>query len=729
MNNLNHILENPLNNNLKVEESIELSKKYKIPIHPKFLFFWNELSINSFILFLENLKKIEILQKENDFIFRILNDDFKKKFELIGVEHRVVKIDFEKSFENKTSFIEIDNFNSKILLANIGIYDFYDVSLNLIKKHLNKIIDFSKSFDGKTPCEILSNVCEIEIRDKGGSYIGSRMGRPEKAKLRDGFKIDGKIERPHGIFPIGDFGGRLRNIVDANQNENKIETLSKVYEDENGDFDIYRKNFSKNDFKKECYFEKYSGKKFLEKEENSVMYKKISINLNEKINEVREILSQTELSKLVKGVSKLESETRVCEHLSKAFLREKNKIRVNKDGTTRYDMIEMGLTHFKPKEIGTSIEKLKSLGYLKDYLGEDLKDENQLLEIFPQDVILPDCEIGEDEKASDFIIRVSKFIDDELELLYKKDRFYNFKSREDTIGHLIVGLAPHTSAGIVGRIIGYSKTQGCFSHPVWHAAQRRNLDGDENGIILLLDCLINFSKEYLPNMRGRKTMDTPLVLTTHLILEQIDDEVFGVDIVKNYDLDFYRKAKNYTESYEIKSKKIVDKIKEEDLDKKYFDYHFTHNTNDLNDTILYSSYKSVPDMSQKMNLQLSIGKKIRAVDENEVGNLIIDKHFLKDIKGNLRKFGMQKFRCAFCSETFRRPPLNSICPKCKNSNIIFTISEGSIKKYLDPSFNIIENYNINPYLIETLELTKLRIIGVFGEEKKNQKSLNDFFGN
>ena len=39
MNNLNHILENPLNNNLKVEESIELSKKYKIPIHPKFLFF------------------------------------------------------------------------------------------------------------------------------------------------------------------------------------------------------------------------------------------------------------------------------------------------------------------------------------------------------------------------------------------------------------------------------------------------------------------------------------------------------------------------------------------------------------------------------------------------------------------------------------------------------------------------------------------------------------------
>ena len=37
---------------------------------------------------------------------------------------------------------------------------------------------------------------------------------------------------------------------------------------------------------------------------------------------------------------------------------------LNKDGTVRYDMTEMPMTHFKPVEIGTSVERLKELGYI-----------------------------------------------------------------------------------------------------------------------------------------------------------------------------------------------------------------------------------------------------------------------------------------------------------------------------------------------------------------------------
>jgi DNA polymerase II large subunit len=330
--------------------------------------------------------------------------------------------------------------------------------------------------------------------------------------------------------------------------------------------------------------------------------------------------------------------------------------------------------------------------------------------------------------ASDFVMNTGKFVDECLEKLYGVEKFYNFKNKEDTIGHLLIGLAPHTSAGIVGRIIGYSRTQGCFSHPVWHAAQRRNLDGDENGVMLLLDGLINFSREYLPDRRGAKTMDTSLVLTSHLYLDQIDDEVHGMDIVPYYSLEMYRAAKKFKNPKEIKITKVENKISEIETDKKYLGYGFTHNTDDLNNTIMCSSYKSVPSMKEKMNLQLELGKKIRAVDEHQVGSFIIDKHFMKDIKGNLRKFGMQTFRCTNCNTSYRRPPLNGKCIHCKKSSINFTIHEGSIKKYLHPSFDIVKNYNVDPYIVETLELTNLRIEGVFGKQKNLQKSLEGFFG-
>ena len=45
--------------------------------------------------------------------------------------------------------------------------------------------------------------------------------------------------------------------------------------------------------------------------------------------------------------------------LAKGILRAKFNLSVNKDGTIRYDGTEIPLTHFKPFEIRTSIDKLK----------------------------------------------------------------------------------------------------------------------------------------------------------------------------------------------------------------------------------------------------------------------------------------------------------------------------------------------------------------------------------
>src|SRR3712207_8701693 len=50
------------------------------------------------------------------------------------------------------------------------------------------------------------------------------------------------------------------------------------------------------------------------------------------------------------------------------------------------------------------------------------------------------------------------FRSEELVKLYELEPFYDLSSLDGLVGHLIVGLAPHTSVGIVGRIIGDRKS-------------------------------------------------------------------------------------------------------------------------------------------------------------------------------------------------------------------------------------------------------------------------------
>ena len=607
---IENILENPFMNIPEIEEAISLSKKYKIALHPRYTLYWNELTANQLVLFLDHLKKLNVEENALKSTLPVI-DKIKRYCEISGIEHSVKSLPLDEvKSEDEVNVLEFDELNTKIILSNLGVYDFKKFDL---KNQLDSLLETTKKNLEKKSSDILTLSNEIEIRDKGGTYIGARMGRPEKAKIR---KLTG---RPHGLFPVGEEGGRLRNLMEAYSKKGKVSSQFIIYYCSECDREtIYPKCEECSNKTEERYFEKWTDKQVNSDNKKAVRYKKIELEVQRYVDKAREIVNSVQLPKLVKGIKGTSNRNHVTEHIVKVFLRAKNDVYVNKDGTVRFDMIEMGITHFKPKEIGTSIEKLKELGYEKDYLGNPLKDENQLVEILPQDVILPDCVESGDELASEFIINTANFIDDLLESLYKLPRFYNFKTREDTIGHLVIGLAPHTSAGIIGRIIGYSKTQGCFSHPVWHAAQRRNLDGDENGIMLLMDGLINFSVEYLPDRLGARTMDTSLVLTSHLHLDQIDDEVHGMDIVGFYPLELYQGAKEYRNPRDFDVERIEKRISEEVTDDKYLGYSFTHSTDDLNNTVLCSSYKLVPLMVDKMNMQLEMGTKIRAVDENKV---------------------------------------------------------------------------------------------------------------
>lgn len=735
-------IKDPLREKPTIEEAITLSKTYGVALHPHYTFYWNELQPSELITLLQFLKKkLKIKTSKTGKLYSFIPSKYKQFFEILGINHTIKTVSLENvTSEQEVTILVFSSITTQCLLANLGIYTIDDNTSKNLQNQIQLIIDYADENLSKSSCEILTHCCEIEIKDKGGTYVGARMGRPEKAKLR---KLDGN---PHGLFPIGDgkrtktksfnyegereefIQNRLKNILEA-EKQGTVEALFSIfYCSKCSSESIYRRCHICGEKTQKKYFEKYTYRELNQPQEDAIEYKKDAIEIKPYIDNIRKHLRLSELPKVVKGIKGTINKTHIVEHLTKAFLRQQNSIYVNKDGTVRYDMIEMGITHFKPKEIGTSIEQLKQLHYTHDYLGNPLTSDEQIIEMFSQDVILPDCETSDEMRASDFVINTGNYVDQLLEKLYGMNSFYNFKTKHDTIGHLVIGLAPHTSAGIVGRIIGYSNTQGCFSHPVWHAAQRRNLDGDENGVMLLLDGLINFSREFLPDRLGARTMDTSLVLTSHLYLDQIDDEVHGMDIVDHYPLELYNAAKQFDSPKSLKIETVEDRINLEEKDQRYLGYQFTHDTTNINDTVLCSSYKSVPSMKEKLDLQLALARKIRAVDENKVGDFVIDKHFMKDIKGNLRKFGMQTFRCTNCNTKYRRPPLIGKCSNCGLPSINFTISEGSVKKYIDPSFEIVENFDIDSYIVEVLELTQLRLEGVFGKEKEQQKSLNDYFG-
>src|SRR3989338_1656624 len=250
-------------------------------------------------------------------------------------------------------------------------------------------------------------------------------------------------------------------------------------------------------------------------------------------------------------------------------------------------MTELPITHFKSKEIGTNIEKLKEIGYTRDIYGKELLDDDQILELMPHDIILPCSADSGDERADEVFLNLAKFIDLLLEKFYKLPRFYNAKTREDLVGHLSVCMAPHNCAGVISRIIGFSKTQGLMASPYMHAAMRRDCDGDEAAIMLLMDVLINFSKKYLPGHRGG-TQDAPLVLNGRIVAGEVDDQILDFEVVNQYPLELYEKAEKRLHSSEVKNVLMVKNLLREGKDP-FRKIGFTHNTEDFNVGVLCSS--------------------------------------------------------------------------------------------------------------------------------------------
>jgi DNA polymerase II large subunit len=230
--------------------------------------------------------------------------------------------------------------------------------------------------------------------------------------------------------------------------------------------------------------------------------------------------------------------------------------------------------------------------------------------------------------------------------------------------------------------------------------------------------LINFSRAFLPEKRGGR-MDAPIVISTELNPLEIDDEVYDVDVVSEYPLSFYKSAEAEEDLSKINIKTFGDIVQEKDS---CLNWGFTHAVSDINQGVLRNIYTE-GEMLEKLKKQLNLAEKIRAVDEKNVAEKILQSHFIPDIKGNLRTFSRQKIRCTKCNAKYRRAPLLGRCTRC-NGNLTLTVHEGTIKKYLEVSKDLVKKYHIDPYFGQQIELFDRSINSIFGEEE--QKTLDKF---
>jgi len=556
-------------------------------------------------------------------------------------------------------------------------------------------------------------------------------------------------------------------------------------------------------------------------------------------------------------------------------------------------MTDLPVTSVRASELDVTVEQLQGLGYHEDIHGEPLTHEDQLVELKVQDVVLSDG-------AAEHMLKTADFVDDLLESYYGLDPYYEVEDREELVGELVFGMAPHTSAATVGRVIGFTSAAVGYAHPFFHAAKRRNCfhpeteityrtpdgewerieieqfveerlgeprtddfgtlieeldqplyvpsmdedgqsteqrittvskhpspdhlitiettsgkqlrvtpdhsmlrwedgvqrvpasqievgdsiptrssgaadgtpskqevsadggqtdtetvecveiiepnvehtycltvdqtntleanellsgqcDGDEDCVMLLLDGLLNFSQTYLPDQRGGK-MDAPLVMSSRIDPAEIDDEAHNIDVVDQYPLEFYEATRELADPEDVDIE-----IAEATLgtDREYTDFGHTHDTANIALGPDLSAYKTLGSMMDKMDAQLELSRKLRAVDETDVAERVIEYHFLPDLIGNLRAFSRQETRCLDCGEKYRRMPLTRECREC-GGRVNLTVHEGSVNKYMQTAITVADEFGARDYTKQRLEVLEMKLESIFEDDTNKQSGIADF---
>jgi DNA polymerase II large subunit len=673
-----------------LSEAVALSTEMRVPLHPAFTFFWSSLSSVEQLEHVRTWLLASQVQTEGATVRKIvgvMDSEIKCALEMICLPHKVL---------SDKIIIEGEDAGAFALCLGHGA-------------------PCGLSFpSAKTVLEAVNSLSGVQIKDKAPTFVGARMGRPEKAKRREMKPL------VHVLFPVGLAGGSQRDLVEAAKHG---PTFVEIIKRKCPGCGIFTSRVKCPSCGSETAPEKSCprcGKSL--KQDECPACKVSAIRFQKQVVNFREALERSccglsvSMPRVLKGVKGLTNQTKTPEILEKGVLRSKHGLSVYKDGTIRFDTTNAPLTHFKPSEVEVSAQTLRELGYACDVNGAPLADASQVCELKLQDVVIP-------LKAAEYFVSVASFLDELLSKVYGFPPYYHVRRTEDLVGHFIIGLAPHTCVGILGRIVGFTNLNLCYAHPIWHSAKRRDCDGDEDTLMLALDTLLNFSREYLPAQIGG-IMDAPLLLIPVVNTNEVQRQAHDFDVADSYPLEFFEKTWEKVEARQVSS--MIDLVGYRlGTEGQFEGFNFTTPVSNVNMGNAESSYKSLKAMTDKLEGQLALAEKIVAVDADKVALKVLTKHFMRDIAGNLRAFSTQGFRCKSCSKRFRRLPLRGKCPAC-GGELTLTVYRGGIEKYLEAAQHLIDKYDLPKYYSQRISLVKEEISALFDSRKPKQISLTDF---
>ena len=686
---LEAFVSNPFQIKPTTKEAIALSQALGVPLAPNCTFYWTNLP---------SVQEVEALRKwlatcevsvEDGIAKKITgdcNDEAVKALRKIFAPHK-----------NQNGKITLSGEDAAALAFTLG----YGTPR------------FTEALQAQSVLELLSLLSGVQVKDKAPTYVGGRMGRPEKAKHRE------MKPNVHVLFPVSLAGGSHRDLLEAaKQNAVFVEMVKRKCPN----CKTYTRKIRCDACGADTMAEKFCprcGRSLKEGycgtcRADAILYQRQPVNFKELIANACATLG-LQAPKVLRGVKGLTNADKTPEIVEKGILRAKYGLSVYKDGTIRFDATNAPLTHITPAEIGVSIEKMHQMGYHADTHGLPLTDPNQVCELKIQDVVIP-------WTAGEYFVQIAAFIDDLLVRVYKQQPYYNVKKAEDLVGHLIFGLAPHTCACILGRVVGYTDRNVIYAHSVWHSAKRRDCDGDEDAIMLALDTLLNFSRVYLPAQIGG-IMDAPILLIPFCNTKEVQRQAHDFDVSITYPLEFYRQTLVKGEARTVSA--FMDTISHRlGTEGQFEGFQFTTPCTNINLGNANSSYKEFKSMIDKLHMQLELGERIEAVDARRVALKVLNTHFMRDIAGNMRAFSTQGFRCKACNKKFRRLPLTGKCP-CGGA-LTLTVYRGGIEKYLVAAQQLVDKYGLPNYYTQRMDLIKEELTLMFDNKKPKQATLFDF---
>ncbi|MDL0135462.1 DNA-directed DNA polymerase II large subunit [Halobacterium salinarum] len=337
-------------------------------------------------------------------------------------------------------------------------------------------------------------VAPFSVQERAPTRIGNRMGRPEKSESRD------LSPAVHTLFPIGDAGGSQRDVADAARYAPDMSDTPGEIPVRVGD--RVCPSCDEHTYESRCpdcgdwtdpHYECRDCGAVATPDESgrvecpncgrdldNVTTQVIDIN-DEYHGALRAVGERENAFDQLKGVKGLLSAEKTPEPMAKGVLRAKHDVTAFKDGTVRYDMTDLPVTAVTPAELDVTAGQFRELGYDQDIHGDPLEHDDQLVELRVQDVVLSDG-------AADHMLKTADFVDDLLTQYYGLDAFYDLDDRDDLVGELVFGMAPHTSAAVVGRVAGFTSASVGYAHPYFHAAKRRNCFHPETSVWFQDEC-------------------------------------------------------------------------------------------------------------------------------------------------------------------------------------------------------------------------------------------------